>query len=358
MNLLLLLALGVPGVVIDHVPAPERQYVGSPSIVILKGGAYVATHDLFGPGSTQNTSAVTRVFRSEDRGRTWTKTAEFSDQFWSNLFVHRGRLYLMGCTYEYGRPVIRSSRDGGRTWSAPSALSEEAGCHTAPVPVAEWKGRIWRTYEWHPQGPWGHFQALVASAPRRADLMKPASWTFSERLPFPADAEAGQHWLEGNAIEARDGRLLNILRVANVEKAAMVEILGPERLVYRKMIDFPGGAKKFTIRWDKKSKKYWTLSNPVLPEFDKPGLNPATVRNTLALMSSPDLESWRIERIVLRHPDVEKHAFQYVDWQFEGADLAAVSRTAYQDEHGGAHRAHDANFLTFHRVERFREGAK
>jgi hypothetical protein len=358
MNLLFLLAFSVPGVVIDHVPAPTREYVGSPSIAILRSGDYVASHDLFGPGSSQLTSSVTRVFRSTDRGRTWAKAAEFSDQFWSNLFEHRGRLYLMGCTYEYGQPVIRSSRDGGRTWSEASILSETVGCHTAPMPVAEWKGRLWRTLEWHPDGPWGFFQALVASAPLNADLMSPASWTFSERLPFPANAEAGQHWLEGNAIVARDGRLLNILRVANVEKAAIVEILNPGRLEYRKMMEFPGGSKKFTIRWDNKTKKYWTLSNPVLPEFDKPGVNPAMVRNTLALMSSPDLETWTTERIVLRHPDAEKHAFQYVDWQFDGEDLVVASRTAFLDEHGGAHRAHDANFLTFHRIERFREPAK
>ena len=198
--------------------------MGSPSIVILKGGAYVATHDLFGPGSTQNTSAVTRVFRSEDRGRTWRQTAEFSDQFWSNLFVHRGRLYLMGCTYEYGRPVIRSSRDGGRTWSAPSALSEEAGCHTAPVPVAEWKGRIWRTYEWHPPGPWGHFQALVASAnladryiadrflPDKAiDLIDEAGSRLRiKRMETPADYKEIENELSGvveakkKAVEAQD----------------------------------------------------------------------------------------------------------------------------------------------------------
>ena len=35
-------------------------------------------------------------------------------------------------------------------------------------------------------------------------------------------------------------------------------------------------------------------------------------------------------------------------------DLVAVSRTAYDDYEGGAHSAHDANFLTFHRIKNFR----
>jgi hypothetical protein len=52
-----------------------------------------------------------------------------------------------------------------------------------------------------------------------------------------------------------------------------------------------------------------------------------------------------------------KHAFQYVDWQFDGEDLVVASRTAFDDDEGGAHRAHDANFMTFHRVEKFRRNS-
>jgi hypothetical protein len=64
-----------------------------------------------------------------------------------------------------------------------------------------------------------------------------------------------------------------------------------------------------------------------------------------------------VESVVLLHPDSEKHAFQYVDWLFEGDDIIAVSRTAYDDGQGGAHRAHDANYLTFHRIANFRQSA-
>jgi len=44
------------------------------------------------------------------------------------------------------------------------------------------------------------------------------------------------------------------------------------------------------------------------------------------------------------------HAWQYVDWVFDGDDLVAASRTAY----GDSHNFHDANYLTFHRVRHFR----
>ena len=58
--------------------------------------------------------------------------------------------------------------------------------------------------------------------------------------------------------------------------------------------------------------------------------------------------------IVAYHPDAKKHGFQYLDWQFEGDDIVAVSRTAYDDGLGGAHNYHDANYLTFHRLSDFR----
>ncbi|HEY3439141.1 MAG TPA: sialidase family protein [Paludibaculum sp.] len=339
-----------PGVVIDHVTAAGRQYVGSPSIVILPKGEYVATHDLFGKGSTQTTSAVTRVFRSKNKGKSWEKTAEFSEMTWGNLFLHKGALYLMGCSYEYGRPVIRRSGDGGKTWSKQAYLAEGKGCHTAPVPMAVKDGRIWRAFEWHPEGKWGFFESFVVSAPVDADLMDAKSWSPVGRLAYPANAVAGQHWLEGNVVVAPDGGLVNILRVANVEKAAVVRVRG-DKLEFDRLIDFPGGAKKFSIRFDPKSKLYWTLSNPA-PAGAK---DPASMRNTLVLMSSADLMTWQIRRTVLTHPDAEKHAFQYVDWQFEKNDLVVASRTAFDDDEGGAPRGHDANFLTFHRVKNFRK---
>ncbi len=54
---------------------------------------------------------------------------------------------------------------------------------------------------------------------------------------------------------------------------------------------------------------------------------------------------------------MDKHGFQYLDWQFEGNDIIALSRTAYDDAEGEAHNQHDANFITFHRIENFRKYA-
>lgn len=345
-----------PGVVIDYQPAASRQYIGSPSIVIAPDGNYVATHDLFGPGSTSTVSAESKVFVSHDRGVSWKQVAQFKDQFWSNLFVLNKRIYLMGTTYEYGRIVIRVSDDNGVTWSDAHSLTEDTGYHTAPTTMAFQNGRIYRAFEFHPKGPWGSFRALMMSAPVDADLTRAESWKFTERLPFPA-GEEGRTWLEGNAIVGPDGKMLDILRVDNRERGAVLELDG-DRLKVRQFIDLPGGAKKFTIRYDKKSKLYWSLVNPALPGETLSVSTPASVRNTLTVVSSPDLVHWTPRSIVMHHADPAKYGFQYVDWQFDGNDMIAAVRTSFVDDAGGPHNFHDANYLLFRRITGFRKLGK
>jgi hypothetical protein len=72
------------------------------------------------------------------------------------------------------------------------------------------------------------------------------------------------------------------------------------------------------------------------------------------LMRSGNLRDWEMRAILLQHPDTKAHGFQYPDWQFDGADIIAAVRTAFDDNEAGAHNAHDANYLTFHRIEGFR----
>ncbi len=355
-----------PGVVIDYSPAESTDYIGSPAIAILPDGRYVAAHDFFGPGRLHGR---TRIFRSADRGRTWRRIADVPHQSFSNLFVHRGCLYLLGVGGRHGQVVLRRSRDGGRTWTVPrdartGLLSERGGYHTAPTPVVEFRGRLWRALE-DTRGPgrgWpAKFLALMISAPAGADLLDAASWRWS-RAVRPnlswLDGEFGG-WLEGNAVVAPGGGIVDILRVHCYVggKAACIHIGAEGRKAEfdpkTDFVDFPGGAVKFTIRFDPATRAYWALTNPV-NEAVRAGRSAAAVRNTLALIRSKDLRHWTVRRIVLFHPDPEKHAFQYVDWQFDGDDIIAVARTAYDDGRGGANNYHNANFLTFHRIRNFR----
>jgi hypothetical protein len=359
-------ALSGSGVVVDHLPASTQQYVGSPAIAVLPDGDYVMSHDIFGPGSSNDSSLV---FRSGDRGKTWSRIARVQGQWWSTLFWHQGALHWMGVSCQYGNVVIRRSGDGGVTWTQPTTnatglLLDDGRYHCAPVPVVVHNGRVWRTME-DASGPgsWGHhFRAFMMSAPQDADLLQAESWTCSNPIGRDPEWLNGTFggWLEGNAVVTPAGSIVDFLRVdvpPGPEQAAIVQVSDDGAHATfcpdSGFVEFPGGAKKFTIRLDPDSGLYWSLTNPV-PEQHRQH-RPGKVRNTLALVCSPDLYQWDYRATVLHHPDVEYHGFQYVDWLFDGDDLIVASRTAFDDGLGGAHNQHDANYLTFHRVQGFRE---
>ena len=359
---------GVPGVVVAHVPPSSGIYVGSPGIAICSDGAYVAKYDDCGAASSEWTKAITRVLRSNDHGASWAPVAIIEGLFWATLFAHQSDLYLIGTDRHDGAVVIRRSGDGGRTWTSPrdaqsGLLLDVGNYHCAPVPVLVDQGRLWRAMEDVTGDRPGarHFQAFMMSAPVDADLLMAKVWRSSSRVGGRAEWLGGKFggWLEGNAVVTPEGDVVNILRVEHRPeggKAAIVRVSADgERATFdpdADFIDFPGGSKKFTIRHDSVSGLYWTLTNPILPRHRSP--DPGRVRNALALMCSPDLRHWTIRCIVLYHPDAGRHGFQYVDWLFEGEDMIVVSRTAFITGSEAPPRQHDANYLTFHRLEHFR----
>lgn len=361
---------GVPGVVIAHSPKSTRVFLGSAGIAILPDGTYLAKHDEFGPGSTEQASAVTRVYRSADRGATWVPSSRIDGLFWATVFAHRGAVYLMGTTagHRHGHCVIRRSTDGGRTWTEPKderngRLFPDISYHTAPVPVVVHQGRIWRAMEDEKGGTkWGlMFRAFMLSAPEDADLLVASNWTASNALPHDPAYLGGRFggWLEGNAVVDPAGRIVNVLRVdhrALPEKAAIIRISADGREATfdpaRDFVDLPGGCKKFVIRPDPRDGRYWTLANAVLPAH-RDG-NVERIRNAAVLMSSTDLRAWTPHHVALYHANTASHGFQYLDWQFDGEDLVVAARTAFDDGIGGADNQHNSNYLTFHRLERFR----
>jgi hypothetical protein len=374
---------------IDVSPDAKVTWIGSPSIVILPNGHYVASHDFFGKNSPLNRR--TRVFGSSDRGVTWQPLAEMENQTWSTLFVHRSALYLIGVEKEYGDILLRRSLDGGRTWTVPvdgkSGRLFTGFFHGAPTPVIVADDRLWRAFEEYTgaDGSWSgtYFKSFVTSVPADADLLDAVNWTKSNALPFDPQWIPGYRtgWLEGNVVAAPDGRVVNLLRVnaelgpdaayeltagaagiPRYEVAARIEIARDGRTVTfdpaSGFFQFPGSQSKFTIRYDATSGRYWSLSQKITHPHDgrdrrsAPGLQ----RNVLMLVSSKDLVHWTEHGAVLRWKagqqltTRDRVAFQYPDWQFDGDDLVAVARTAW----GEAASYHNANYLTFHRVKNFR----
>ncbi|MHC4184698.1 MAG: sialidase family protein [Planctomycetota bacterium] len=353
----------VPGVAIDYLDSKDKDYVGSPGIAIVSKGHYVASHDTFGDGPKGGKGRLTTVFESADFGRTWKRLTELDGQWWSSLFVHKGQLYIIGVSRKHGNIVIRRSTDGGKTWTEPvdenTGLLVEGRFHCAPVPVTEHNGRLWRGFEVDSGG--YRWEAFVMSTPVDSDLLKADSWVASSKVMITK--AVGRKWLEGNVVVTPEGGLVNILRSQpKLDKAAVIEVspdgrfltLNPEDC----LIDFPGANKKFTIRHDEMTGKYWSLVNIVTDPgpLEEP---PQDHRNTLALTCSKDLRKWEVRYVALSFMNGEhltrqnnKFGFQYIDWLIEGDDIIFVSRTAWGWD---TPRSHDANYLTFHRIRNFRD---
>ncbi len=362
----------VPGSVIAHSSAATGKYIGSPGLAILPDGSYVASHDHFGPATTEHSIGETWIYRSIDRGLSWTPIAKINGAFWSNLFVHNGQLYLLGTSRHYGYAVIRRSSDGGFTWTEPTdyksgLLSSTPEYHCAPMPVIEHKGYLYRAFEHRSPGEgWGtNFTSGVLRASTKADLLDARSWEMSTFLRSQGKWNNGdmRAWLEGNVTVDPDGNLVNVLRAQTLgtQERAAITHLNPMTMQcsfspVTGFVSFPGGAKKFCIRRHPRTGSYYTISSAVFPG-DKP-TDAGSMRNCTVLMRSRDLQDWEIIRILHYHPDIEHCGWQYIEWQFDGSDIIYASRTAFHDGFLPAKRAHDANFLTFHRIEDFASDAR
>lgn len=357
-----------------------KTYLGSPSLIRLDDGDVLVSHDYFGPGCPLNHEGeehLTSVYRSSDEGETWTNVTHIAGAFWSTLFKHGGCVYLLGTSQQYGSIVIRRTEDGGNTWTHPGDSSsgllfrggpfrEPPNYHCAPVPLLRKDGRIYRAFEDCDPCVWGPgFQSLVISADEDSDLLDAASWRMSNKLRYDPAWTPEQWgevpapgWLEGNVVETPASEICNILRLNSdpvVDKAAVVKVEDEGRRVTfdpkTGFIHFPGGMTKSTIRRDPETGTYLTLSNNNTDPAH------ATQRNVFSLHASEDLVHWRHVKTLLEDDSALSHqesirltGFQYADWQFDGDDIIYVVRTAY----GGAHNFHDANRVTFHKLESFR----
>jgi hypothetical protein len=338
-----------PGRVIDFQPDQARQFVGSPSIAVLPNGTYVASHDVYGAGARGDD---TLIFRSTNKGGSWQQMAHLEGQYWSSLFVHGGALYIIGANESFGQIVIRRSDNDGASWTTPKdaqtgLLSQLDGMHCAATPVLEFNGRLWRAFERRSaDARKAKFQAFMISAPVGANLLRASSWSGTNLLAYASPEQAG-NWLEGNAVPAPDGSILDVIRIDSdgPQRAAVLSVsTDGKRIAWNStsdLIDVGGATGKFTIRYDPVSRRYWTLVDK--QRFPKPK------QNALALASSSDLAHWTVETTLLDQPDRDRHSFQYLDWQFDGADIVAVSRTSWNGD-----KNRNPNYLTFHRILNFR----
>ena len=355
------------GTVVNYLHPDDEAYafsgncLCSPSLVRHPDGYLLSSMDVYGSSTPQN---MTLIFRSDDDGATWHYVSELMPCFWGKMFVHKGDVYMVGCSTEYGDLLIGRSTDGGMTFGAPVALlrgsggkERRAGVHKNPQNKMIYNGRLYLSVEW---GNWNgndyFFAPMVMSCALDDDMLVPENWSFTE--PVQTTAEPLE-WvpkkfslIEGTLVLSPDGKLLNVMRFGMARHKAMalcVDTDNPEApLVYDRLLDFPGNKSKFMIRYDEVSHRYYSICDYI---YDWENANGA--RNMLTLVASDDLVHWEIVSTLYdyRDQDPMKIGLQYVYFQIEGDDIIYLCRTAMND----ANNFHDANYQTFHRIRHFRD---
>ena len=345
----------------DEAYAFSGRYLCSPSLVRHPEGFLLASMDLFCGHSPQN---LTLIFRSDDDGKTWHYVSELMPCFWGKLFIHKGELYMLGCSTEYGDLLIGKSTDGGKTFSAPVTLlrgtngkAGNSGVHKNPQNILYRNGRIYETLEW---GSWENKEychaAMVMSCDVNDDLLVPENWSFTEPKKFtPGDDKdfAGMSnytmTIEGTLVISPDNQLLNIMRFGKAGEALLYKVDEQNheaQLQYTGRMEFWAHMSKFMIKYDEVSKKYVSVATYIY-DASKPN-----VRNCAVLMYSDDLKTWHIGKELMDYKNIEddKIGFQYIDFSIEADDIIFLCRTAINQ----ANSYHNSNYSTFHRIENFR----
>lgn len=358
------------GTVINYLHPDDKaysysgNYLCTPFLLRHPDGYLLASMDVYGVDTPQN---LTIIFRSDDDGETWHYVSELMPCFWGHMFIHKGELYMLGMSTEFGDLLIGKSCDGGKTFDAPTVLMRGSGRPTVPGPhrqpltIVNHKGRIYTTLEWVSWRTEGANSVMVMSCDENADLLDANSWTFTEPLLYSSEWEGTVKGrttgcIEGSVVLAPDGRLLNIMRY-DTEKAEPnygiilafeIDTENPAAsLKYSHAINFPANLSKFIIKKDEASGYYYTLATRITnPDF-------VDARNLLSLMRSKDLDNWEVCADILdgrNWEDAEKIGFQYVSFEIEGDDIIFQCRTAVNRPYS----YHNTNYSTFHRIKNFR----
>ncbi len=253
----------------DPVYSFSGGYLCSPSLVRHPDGFLLASMDIYGLNTPQN---LTLIFRSDDEGKSWHYVSESMPCFWGKMFIHKGELYMLSCSTEYGDLIIGKSTDGGKTFGAPVTLLRGSnakggndGIHKNPQNIYIHDGRIYETLEW---GSWSNKEyghaAMVMSCDINDDLLVPENWSFSAPVKFDYFVPEISHLkkpimtIEGTLTQAPDGKLLNIMRFGMRGYNLAYEVNTKDHeapLVYHSLKKIGVTYSKFMIKFDDSTKK-------------------------------------------------------------------------------------------------------
>jgi len=336
-----------PGVLINRSKDVRTKIANCPSLTVLANGTYIVAHEFY---FSKTKKVETHVFASSDQGKTWQQRSTIPSHCWPTVFARGNELYLMGSAKLYSDLLIRRSTDEGRNWTKPTSskngkLTTSERVFAQPNPVLIQFGRIWRGISKFSNG---KYPAFAFSAPHNSDLLDASNWQLSNSQSIPPDLFGTENarLQNGSIVPGPNGKLFNVANIRSdwSQSMAILPVSSDGKTmsldVATAFVEFPSGVNPYSVRYDSKSRKYWSLANKVT--------EPYAFSNVLALVSSQDLRDWTIETILLQHIDSKSHGFQRSNWDFDGGDIISVCATAW-----GSGQYPDC--ITFHRFKNFRE---
>lgn len=366
----------------DDTYIPSGQYLASPEIVRLPGGALIASMDTHMWYGTEN---LVILCRSDDNGKTFHYVTDLIQFFWSTLFVHKGVLYLLGVSSMFGNLQISASYDEGVTWTNPVTLlyggraySYGGGIHKGPMQIVRHNGRLYTTCEYASHMEDKDFSRMasffpgVISIDENADLLCPENWKCTGFAPYEgtwrkaSEKTAEENFeqagtgklaaqtpgrgdgIEGNIVIAPDGKMYNYLRWKVGEVCVFsIDENDPEApLTFEKIIPMPVSDSLFRlIRYNG---KYYLVTNRKTDVSGK--LYHGGFRNVLSIFTSTDLTHWELCRDVVNREreDTKETGFQYPCVWAEDSGFFIAVRSALNH----AANFHDSNHILLWHIDK------
>lgn len=329
------------------------KYLCSPSLIRLEDDSLVAGMDLYGPSMAQT---LTILYKSFDNGKTWQYLTDLHPFYWGSLFLHKGKMYMLGLTTEYGNLQITCSEDGGNTWAVPvtifygsNVLCLNGGVHRAPMQVINHAGRLYTTCEYGSWNSGGHLPSVI-SIDENDDLMVPENWTSTGYLPYEGlwKAEGGKQGdtMEGNLVIAPDGNMYSYMRWKIGEYLRLkIDLNDPEVLQeYAGIHKAPVTNSMFRIIPYKG--KYLFITNRVGEQSGKHDC--WTYRNILSLYVTEDMKNFRLIKDIINYDHIHPaHAgFQYPALIKDDDGICLCIRSAFNEPCD----CHNSNYMLFTKV--------
>ena len=304
----------VPWAVVDQPTPNYYDNLHNPQLVVRSDGSLIAavTH-----GGHYGSIIGTYIYRSTDRGASWSKVATLYTPNDAGLIEVGGKLFLLGTYSSAGKPPGRAeiccSSDGGATWEKMTLLGSSDRLQTSESAVLRDQGRIWQLFGRREiAGGEVTSHLTVASAPVDSDLMKSDRWNWSEELTQP-----GHGWYCSLLAPGTEGAPILLGRTygESVKFVADLKSDGCE-LSLRGSTRCP----ELPDRWVRSLARDPTSGRTfLLKSVDRP--QPEWGISEIRLVSSTDLGHWDDRSTLLRDGRKDGVSFGWCAQAYDGEDL-------------------------------------